>query len=338
MSKQANMKLIGVFVVGAIALLTAAIVIFASGQFFREHKYFALYFQESIRGLNTGAPVYFKGVKVGTVRDIRLFYHPEDDHLLSAVIVELDQDRVVNLRTGETMETEAGAVTYLVKAKGLRAQLDLQSLVTGLLIITLDFHPDKPAVAHNYLKEYEEIPTIPTQYEELTRALRELPLKEMAKKLDKIIQGIESIVNSPETREGIKSLAQAGKEAQQLIRKMNEQIGPVLAELKTTSAAARGAFQQAEKTLAMSEGVPGKLAAQAGDTLTQTRATLKKIDDNLAALKRFTQGNTAVAYQLEDTLREFSGIARSLRILTDYLEMHPEAVMTGKKQREGEKR
>ena len=64
MSKQANMKMIGVFVVGAIALLTAAIVIFASGQFFREHKYFALYFQESIRGLNTGAPVYFKGVKV----------------------------------------------------------------------------------------------------------------------------------------------------------------------------------------------------------------------------------------------------------------------------------
>ncbi|HOF04271.1 MAG TPA: MlaD family protein [Syntrophales bacterium] len=338
MSKQANMKLIGVFVVGAIILLTAAIVIFASGQFFKEHKYCALYFQESIRGLNTGAPVYFKGVKVGTVSDIRLFYHPEEELLLSAVIVELDQDRVVNLRTGETVETEAGAITYLAKEKGLRAQLDLQSLVTGMLIITLDFYPDKPATLYNYLKEYEEIPTIPTQYEELTRALRELPLKEMAKKLDKIIAGIEGIVNSQETREGIKSLAQAGKEARQMIGKMNEQLGPVLAELKTTSAAARGAFQQAEKTLAMSEGVPGQLAAQAGDTLIQTRATLKKVDENLAALKKFTQGNTAVAYQLEDTLREFSAIARSLRTLTDYLEMHPEAIMTGKKKREGEKR
>ncbi len=338
MSKQANMKLIGVFVVGAAILLTAAIVIFASGKFFQDKKLCALYFQESIRGLNTGAPVYFKGVKVGAVTDIRLFYHPEDEILLSAVIVELDNDRVVNLRTREKVETEAAAVSYLVKTRGLKAQLDIQSLITGLLIITLDFHPEKPLVLHNYLTEYEEIPTIPTQFEELARAFQELPIKDIVKKLDKIIAGVENMVNSPDTRDGVKAIAQAGKEARQLIQKMNAELGPALTELKTTSTAARGAFRQAEKTLAMSEGVPGQLAAQAKDTLAQTRATLQKVDDNLAALKRFTQGNTEVAYQLEETLREFSGIARSLRTLTDYLEMHPEAVITGKKKREGEKR
>ncbi len=338
MSKQASMKMIGLFVVGAVVLFTAAVVIFSSGKFFQERKFFALYFDESIRGLNTGSPVYFKGVKVGAVADIRLFYHPEKELLSSAVIIELDQDRVVNLRTREKVETEAKAVQYLVETQGLKAQLDIQSLVTGQLIITLDFYPERPAVFHKYLTEFAEIPTIPTQYEELTRALRDLPIKEMAKKLDKIIEGIEGIVNSPETREGVKSLAQAGKEAQQMIKKMNEQIGPVLADLKATSGAARGAFQQAEKTLAMSEGVSGELAAEAKATLAQTKATLKKVDDNLAAMKRFTQGNTEVAYQLEETLREFSGIARSLRTLTDYLEMHPEAVFTGKKKTGGEKR
>ncbi len=338
MSKQANMKLIGVFVVGAMILLTAAIVIFASGKFFQDRKFCALYFQESIRGLNTGAPVYFKGVKVGAVTDIKLFYHPEDEKLLSAVIVELDNDRVVNLRTREKVETEATAVSYLVKTQGLKAQLDIQSLITGLLIITLDFHPEKPLVLHNYLAEYEEIPTMPTQFEELAKAFQELPIKEMVKKLDKIIEGVENMVNSPDTREGIKSLSQASREAQQLIKKMNAEIGPVITELRTSTVAARGAFQQAEKTLAMSEGVPGQLAAQARDTLAQTRATLKKVDENLAALKRFTQGNTEIAFQLEETLREFSGIARSLRTLTDYLEMHPEAIVTGKKKKEGEKR
>jgi len=338
MSKQANMKLIGVFVVGAVILMTAAIVIFASGKFFQERKRCALYFQESIRGLNTGSPVYFKGVKVGAVTDIKLFYHPEDEILLSAVIVELDEDRVINLRTREKVETEATAIASLVKTQGLKAQLDIQSLVTGLLIITLDFHPEKPFVLHNYLTEYEEIPTMPTQYEELAKAFQELPLKDMIKKLDKIIEGVENMVNSPDTREGIKSLAQASREAQQLIKKMNTELGPMVSELKTTTVAARGAFQQAEKTMAMSEGVPGQLAAQARDALGQARATLKKVDENLAAIKRFTQGNTEVAYQLEETLREFSGIARSLRALTDYLEMHPEAIMTGKKKREGEQR
>ncbi|MDI9569164.1 MAG: MlaD family protein [Pseudomonadota bacterium] len=338
MSKQPNMKRIGIFVVGAVILLTAAIVIFSSGKFFQERKFFALYFDESIRGLNTGSQVYFKGVKVGVVHDIRLFYHPEKDLLLSAVIIELDQDRVVDLRTREKVETEARAVQHLVNTQGLKAQLDIQSLVTGQLIITLDFHPDRPAVFHKYLEEYEEIPTIRTQYEELTRALRDLPIRDMAKKLDKIIEGIEAIVNSPETREGVKSLAQAGKEAQQAIKKMNEQIGPVLADLKATSGAARGAFQQAEKTLAMSEGVPGQLAAEAKETLAQTKAAIRKVDDNLAAMKRFTQENTEIAYQLEETLKEFSGIARSLRTLTDYLEMHPEAVFTGKKTTGGEKR
>ena len=331
MSKQASMKIIGVFVVGAVALLTAAIVIFSSGRFFEKQNLYALYFEESVRGLNAGAPVYFKGVKVGNVTDVRLFYHPENELLKSAVIIELDQDRVINLRTRGKVDTEAGAISHLVKTQGLKAQLNIQSLVTGLLIITLDFYPDKPVIMHKYFKEYEEIPTIPTQYEELAQALQEMPIKEILNKLDLTIKGIEEIINSPDTREGIKSLAKTAKEAEGLIKKMNDQIVPTITDLRATSEAARGTFRQAEKTLAMNEGVPGQMAAKAKETLDQAKGTLKKMDDNLAALKRFTQENTEVSFQLEDTLREFSNIARSLRSLTDYLERHPEAIMKGKK-------
>lgn len=331
MSKQASMKMIGVFVVGAVALLTAAIVIFSSGQFFKKQNLYALYFDESVRGLNAGAPVYFKGVKVGAVTDVRLYYKPEIEALHSAVVIELDPSRVVNLDTGRKETAEAGDIKYLVEKKGLKGQLDIQSLVTGLLVITLDFYPDKPAELHNYIKQYEEIPTIPTQLEQITQALQELPLKDMVKKLDKIISGIEGLVNSKDTQEGVKSLAKASKEAEGLIKKMNEQIGPTLADLQATSEAARGTFRQAEKTLALNEGVPGQIAAKAKDTLDQAKGTLKKMDDSLAALNRFTQENTEVSFQLEDTLREFSNIARSLRALTDYLDRHPEALLKGKK-------
>jgi paraquat-inducible protein B len=331
MSKQASMKMIGVFVVGAVALLTASIVIFSSGQFFQRQNFYVLYFDESVRGLNAGAPVYFKGVKVGAVTDVRLFYKPEIEALHSAVVVELDSSRIINVDTWGKVAAESGDVKYLVEKKGLKGQLDTQSLVTGLLVITLDFFPDKPVELHNYMKKYEEIPTIPTQFEQVAKALQELPIKEMVKKLDKIISGIENLVNSQDTQEGVKSLARTAKEAEGLIKKINEQIGPTMTDLRATSEAARGTFRQAEKTLAMNEGVPGQIAVKTKETLDQAKGTLKKMDDNLAALKRFTQENTEVSFQLEDTLREFSNIARSLRVLTDYLERHPEAILKGKK-------
>jgi paraquat-inducible protein B len=331
MSKQASMKMIGVFVVGAVILLTAAIVIFSSGQFFQQQNLYVLYFDESVRGLNAGAPVYFKGVKVGVVKDVRLFYKPEIETLHSAVVIELDASRIININTGAKVAAESGDVKYLVEKKGLKGQLDTQSLVTGLLVITLDFFPDQPTELHSYMKKYEEIPTIPTQFEQVAKALQELPIREMVKKLDRIISGIESLVNSQDTLEGIKSLARTAKEAEGLIRKINEQIGPTMTDLRATSEAARSTFRQAEKTLAMNEGVSGQIASKTKETLDQAKGTLQKMDDNLTALKRFTRENTEVSFQLEDTLREFSNIARSLRVLTDYLERHPEALLKGKK-------
>jgi paraquat-inducible protein B len=181
------------------------------------------------------------------------------------------------------------------------------------------------------MKRYEEIPTIPTQFEQVAKALQELPIKEMVQKLDKIISGIENIVNSQDTQDGIKSLAKTAKEAEGLIKKLNEQLVPTMTDLRATSEAARGSFRQAEKTLAMNEGVPGQIATKTKETLDQAKGTLKKMDDSLDALKRFTQENEEVSFQLEDTLREFSNIARSLRVLTDYLERHPEAILKGKK-------
>lgn len=331
MSKQASMKMIGIFVVGAVVLLAAAIVIFSSGRFFQKQNFYVLYFEESVRGLNAGAPVYFKGVKVGAVTDVRLFYKPEIEALHSAVVIELEPSRIININTGGKVAADSGDVKYLVEKKGLKGQLDTQSLVTGLLVITLDFFPDKPVELHSFTNKYEEIPTIPTQFEQVARALQELPIKDMVKKLDRIISGIENIVSSQETQDGIKSLVKTTREAEGLIKKINEQIGPTMTELRATSEAARGAFRQTEKTLAMNEGVPGQIAAKTKDTLDQAKGTLKKMDDNLAALKRFTQENTEVSFQLEDTLREFSHIARSLRVLTDYLERHPEALLKGKK-------
>ena len=149
MSKQANKTLIGAFVVGAVALVIVGILAFGSGQFMKNMRKYVLYFDGSIKGLSVGAPVVFRGVKVGSVTDIKVRFEGEDFAVRTPVFVEIDPDRI----SSDFSEREAALylrklrlnkmVDLLIK-RGLRAQLQSQSLVTGQLLVALDFYPDKP--------------------------------------------------------------------------------------------------------------------------------------------------------------------------------------------------
>jgi paraquat-inducible protein B len=335
MSKRANFKLIGLFVMGAISLMLITVIILSGGKFFKRTYPYALYFDESIRGLNPGAGVYYKGVQVGSVKSIKLFYTKNDEALHSVVIVELEPDSVTSLDTMQKIMGTPDEISIFIK-KGLKAQLTMQSIVTSQLIIILDFFPEMKPVYHRYLKEYEEIPTIPTQLEQFTQAIQDLRLKETAKKLIKTIDGIENFINSPETKEGLKSYMAAGKSAHELLQKMDSQVIPLLENVKETSEAARQAMIQAQKTLAMEEGAPGQIASDARQTIEKAQDTLKKVDDSLANINRFMSENAEVSYQAQDTLREFSEIAASMRSLADYLERHPESLLRGKEKIKGE--
>ena len=141
MSKPANKTLIGVFVIGAIVLAIIAVIIFGSGKFFAEKMPLVMYFEGSVAGLNVGSPVMFKGVKVGVVKDIVLRFDSNNISFLIPVYAELDPKRfhVIGKIADETeLDKE------LIK-RGLRARLELQSMVTGQLMVDLDFYPDKPA-------------------------------------------------------------------------------------------------------------------------------------------------------------------------------------------------
>ena len=94
MSKPANKTLIGAFVIGAIALLVIAVLIFGSGKFLKKTFHTVVFFEGSIKGLNEGAPVIFKGVKVGAVKEIRLIYDAANDSLRIPVIIELEPEKI----------------------------------------------------------------------------------------------------------------------------------------------------------------------------------------------------------------------------------------------------
>src|SRR5262245_32214414 len=136
MGKKANPTVIGLFVVGALALAVAGVVVFGSGEFFKHTEEFVMFFPGSMNGLSPGAPVKFKGVDIGRVTNIKLVLHREADEapneqtLTIPVYVQTDPSKIVV--DGQRLEmTDPKNLKALIK-RGMRAQLQSQSLVTGL--------------------------------------------------------------------------------------------------------------------------------------------------------------------------------------------------------------
>ncbi len=332
MSKKVSRSLIGVFVLGAIALAVAAVVILGSGKFFKKTYKYVLFFEGSVKGLNVGAPVIFRGVNVGQVTDIRLRFNLKDLTIIIPVYIELDPAKAQVVAGG----LEKGAYLKAMISKGLRAQLQMQSFVTGQLVVNLDFYPDKPVRLVGIEKRYPEIPTIPTPLEELTKTLQDLKLDETVKKLESAIGGIDRIVNSPELKQSIVSLNQTLRSIDALAKNVDAHVAPVVSNISETSDAARSAFIQAEKTLALKEGVPAEIAQGVKDTLKAARVTLEETQKAVAGVKRVADQNANLGYDLSRTLEEVATLSRSLRSLTDYLDRHPEALIKGKKSQKGD--
>jgi paraquat-inducible protein B len=143
MSQKISPTLIGAFVVGAVALLVIGVVAFGSGQLFRKTQQFVLYFDGSVNGLHMGAPVKFKGVEIGSVKDIKLEMGLGNQVHDIPVIIEIDLKKVI--RRGVTIEKamDPNTIREFV-TQGLRGQLQTESLVTGVLYVALDWFPETP--------------------------------------------------------------------------------------------------------------------------------------------------------------------------------------------------
>ena len=311
MSKQVNKTLVGGFVVGAIALLVAAIVIFGGGKFFRNTRTYVLYFDGSVKGLAVGAPVNFKGVPIGVVTDVRLQFNSKDLRLKIPVLIEFYPERIEQMGVVENHEI----IIKRLFDKGLRAQLKMQSLITGLLMIELDFYENKPAVFAGDGK-IPELPTIPSSTEELSRTLANIPFDQIADKLTKAIQGIEHIINSPETGATLTSLAAAVKDIQSLVRNVDEKIGPLTKEY---GALATNANEELDKV----GNAVAKMLDSAEKASDQANRLMVKTSD-------VTSANSPVVYELTRSLQDLSMAARSLRTMSDTISQHPESLLYGK--------
>jgi paraquat-inducible protein B len=312
MARQPNKTLICAFVVGAVALAVAGLFIFSSGKLLKNTGTFILYFDGSLKGLDVGAPVNFKGIKIGSVTDIKVQLESEDfTDIRIPVLVEIDRDMIKESselikskgyqdwrKRREEMQKAGKIIKYMVD-NGLRAQLISQSMVTGKLMIQLDFYPDKPARFVAAGNKYIEIPTIPSRLDEIAKAIEEVPFKELIAKATLTIEGIERLVNAPELKDTVVTLRDTIQDLRNLIKNLDGGVGTLTANVESTLKKTSDALVQATNTLTVVQG---------------------ELKDTTPVIR----------YELTNSLKELADAARSLNALTEYLQRNPESLLRGK--------
>ncbi|SMH30264.1 PqiB family protein [Azospirillum agricola] len=263
---------------------------------------YRLEFPGSVQGLQAGAPVLLRGLAVGRVVGLRLEYDVARGEIRVPVEIELDSDRVqpVNAPPNGPPPEEAAArrVVAALVEKGLRARLASGNLLTGQKLVALDFEPNAPRPAAGD-PTGSELPTLASSdFESISRSagavmdsIAGLPLAGLVEDLRRTIQSVGGVAGSPDLARSLAGLARALGSADTLMRTANTQVPALVASLRGVATAAQG-------TLAAANGVIG--------------------------------GTSSGTPDLAGVMKQLNDAARSFRVLADYLERHPEALIRGK--------
>lgn len=219
MSKKATPAAVGLFVIVGIVLAVVGLVVLGSGSLFKESQPYVLYFEGNLGGLDVGAPVTFKGVKLGQVTDISLVYDHATHDISMPVSVEIMNDTFIELNRSENTSNPGSGMKIHI-GRGLRARLETQSMVTGKLKVSLDYFPESEEIYRSKNAEVCEIPTIPGALDSLAKRIAKLPLDQIVIDFHKTSEGIAKMVESGKMD---KSLDQLNKILSDVSEMMNSQ-------------------------------------------------------------------------------------------------------------------
>ncbi len=339
MSKPINPLAIGGFTVGALALLVAGLLMFGGDQFFKSDKApFVIFFDSSLNGLEIGAPVKMQGVKIGSVTEIVLQIDPKTGKAVKPVVVEIDRNNFV-IMNGQPFakamtRKEAIANRDKLVAAGFRARLETQSLLTGLLYVDLDLHPENPPMYTGFKYHgLTELPAIPTTAEEIlniaeemAKKLRALPLDQIVLDLSESLKEIKILLSSDDLRKSRVALAKSLEGMELTISTLNRSLEPML---KDTNRTIHDTNLLMQDTRAMVRDVHHDIKPiliSADKALLAATAALNKTQDSMAEVGDAIGPDSA----FNETLESLKDASRSIKELTDYLERHPESLISGK--------
>ena len=316
--KKANPKLIGAFVIGGLALVVTALVLFSSQDLFTPKRFFVAYFQQSVNGLNVGAPIRFRGIPVGEVLHIDGVYDPDTGNMIPRLTLEFHPETMENAQ----VEKDEYTLLPALLASGMRATLKSASLLTGQLYVSLDFHPGTPVrYLGSGIDDYPELPTIDSGLDQVIAKLTELPLEELFASLNGALAAAQDLLRSPHIEESLAELPMLLTDVDltvvDLRHLINRDVVPVAREATQTLITARNALQSLSTTITE-------------ESLVQVSSTLTEFEQTLQLLQERLDANEPLMHELTAALREIGDAAQSVRDLADALEEHPESLLRGK--------
>jgi paraquat-inducible protein B len=319
---SARPAVVGGFVLGGLALAVLVILLFGGSRLFETTTRAIVYFADSVAGLSVGAPVTFRGVPVGSVQDMSLRLSPNGQARI-AVTLELLPDRIT---IDEKSSQEHQASLEALIAAGLRAQLEVQSFITGQLRVNLDFRPDTPAERFAAAtSRLPEIPALPSDMERLRATVAELPLKELTENAGRVLVAIERLADRLDTELGplMESTRTSMASANRTLDTSQQAIAHLDAELTRTLQDFDRLAVDARQQLKGRSGDLAKLLASAD------RAT-RRADSLLGSLDALAGPRSPARGDLEAAIRDLAASAASMRGFSQAIERDPSTLLRGR--------
>ena len=330
MKTKVSPAVVGLFVLGALALGMIALLSFGGLSLFSKPQRFMVYFDESVHGLDLGSPVKLRGVRVGRVVDLEIHYDDAANRSVVAVTCELNRNVITDAKGAQLRVTGPQDVQMMVD-RGLRAQLGVLGLATGLLFVELDFADPQlyPVTAQTDVPKYVVIPSMPSaisEYQasisEILSDLRKVDFAGISKEIKTVLATTNKKINDLDTKGLTDKDGRAADAFTALVD--SPEAKQTMANLNATLVAARSAMERLD-------GQVGPLSDELKVTLADAQKALKALDSTAVTTRRFIQQQNQVGDDLTATLRQVAEAATALDNLAAAIERNPSSLVVGKK-------
>lgn len=332
--------MIGSFVIVSLVLFMAAIVIFSGAKFFSVENLVITYFEGSLQGLSVGAPVTYRGVTVGQVKEIKIHIQANENKNQELIIPVL-----ISLNAGETLivdgtdtydETNVNDFLQDMCEQGLRAKLKLQSLVTGKRYIDLAFYENSPAVFRDQAGKYFEIPTLPSEIQQLTKMLENIDLGDAYNKvistldsIEKLTTNISKTLSTPTTKALVTNLSSAASSLDSILSQVDSELSPILEKVDGGLDNINGLTNHADQMVTSLDTRIKPVVDEMTNALASIDTTLQQADDFFAQAEETIQPDSPLYYRLTEAMHQLEKTGKSMERLSNFIHRNPDTLIFG---------
>jgi len=323
--------IVGMFVIGAVALVLIGLLSFGGINFFSKPQRFVVYFDESVHGLDLGSPVKLRGVRVGRVVDLNVQYDAKNKKSIVEVLCEFSRSTVKD-EIGAPIDVSSRKPLQKLIDSGLRAQLGVSGLATGLLFVELDFADlsiPGPAVTAITDPKFVVVPSMPSAISEFQASLTEIlsNLKRvdfagLSREMNGLLADTRKQINGLELAKLTTEWTKAGAAVNELASS---------GELQRTFARLNETIDQVSKVLANVDAQIQPAGVKLNETLAEAQGVLKTFNNAAESARQFINAQSGLGEETVRTMNQLAEAASSVQRLAEFLERNPNALLTGKK-------